>query len=158
MNSLNKVQLIGNLTANPEVKETPNGQKVATFSVATSRVWKDAAGEKKEQTEFHNVVLWRGLADVAERYVTKGQKVYVEGYLQTRTWEAADGSKRYRTEIVADNLIMLSSKKDGAAKTEDEFPQDDAPEFDQKPAAKSPAKKKPNFRKDEEIHIEDIPF
>ncbi len=157
MNSLNKVQLIGNLTANPEVRETPNGQKVATFSVATTRVWKDAAGEKKEQTEFHNVVVWRGLAEVAEKYVTKGQKVYIEGYLQTRSWEDNTGAKRYRTEIIGDNLIMLSSKKDGT-KTEDEFPQDDAPEFDEKPAAKSPAKKKPNFRKDDEIHIEDIPF
>ncbi|MFB0964340.1 MAG: single-stranded DNA-binding protein, partial [Patescibacteria group bacterium] len=125
MNSLNKVQLIGNLTANPEVRETPNGQKVATIGVATTRVWKDAAGSKQEQTEFHNVVLWRGLAEVAEKYVTKGQKVYIEGYLQTRSWEDQTGAKRYRTEIVGDNLIMLSSKKDGASKTEDEFPQDD---------------------------------
>lgn len=103
-------------------------------------------------------MLWRGLADIAERYVTKGQKVYVEGYLQTRSWEDNTGSKRYRTEIVADNLIMLSSKKDGGSKTDDEFPQDDAPEFDEKPAAKKPAKKKPDLRKDDEIHIEDIPF
>ncbi len=78
MNSLNKVQLIGNLTANPEVKETPNGQKVATFSVATNRVWKDAAGMKQEQVEFHNIVAWRGLANIAEQYLTKGKKVYVE--------------------------------------------------------------------------------
>lgn len=156
MNSLNKVQIIGNLTANPEIRETPNGQKVATVSIATNRVWKGADGSKQEATEFHNVVLWRGLADVMERYVTKGQKVYVEGYLQTRSWEDNTGAKRYRTEIVADDLIMLSSKKDGS-KSDDEFPQDDAPEFDQ-PAAKKPAKKKPDLRKDDEIHIEDIPF
>lgn len=157
MNSLNKVQLIGNTTANPEVRETPNGQKVATFSVATSRAWKDAAGEKQEQTEFHNVVLWRGLADIAERYVTKGQKVYVEGYLQTRSWEAADGSKRYRTEIVADNLIMLSSKPSGS-KTDDDYSQPfgaDDDDQEPKPAKKQSAKK---ARKDDEIHIEDIPF
>lgn len=109
MNSLNKVQLIGNLTANPEVRETPNGQKVATIGVATNRVWKDASGMKQEQTEFHNVVLWRGLAEVAEKWLSKGKKVYVEGYLQTRSWEDQAGVKKYRTEIVGDSLIMLSS-------------------------------------------------
>ena len=149
MNSLNKVQLIGNLTANPEVRETPNGQKVATIGVATTRVWKDAAGSKQEQTEFHNVVLWRGLAEVAEKYVTKGQKVYIEGYLQTLTWEDQTGAKRYRTEIVGDNLIMLSSK----GKTEDDDGQTAFPEESPKPSAKDKYKKK-----DDEIKLEDIPF
>jgi single-strand DNA-binding protein len=155
MNSLNKVQLIGNLTANPEVRETPNGQKVATFSVATTRVWKDASGSKQEQTEFHNVVVWRGLAEVAEKYVTKGQKVYVEGYLQTRSWEDQTGAKRYRTEIVGDNLIMLSSK--GSSSGEDSFAQpshDDAAPAD----SSSAPKRTKAAKKDDEIHIEDIPF
>lgn len=153
MNSLNKVQLIGNLTANPEVRETPNGQKVATVSIATNRVWKDASGAKQEQTEFHNVVLWRGLAEVMEKYVTKGQKVFIEGYLQTRSWEDQTGAKRYRTEIVADNLIMLSSKGSGSGG--DDFAQafsDDAP------AEASAPKRTKAAKKDDEIHIEDIPF
>ncbi len=155
MNSLNKVQLIGNLTANPEVRETPNGQKVATFGVATTRVWKDAAGSKQEQTEFHNVVLWRGLAEVAEKYVTKGQKVYVEGYLQTRSWEDQTGAKRYRTEIVGDNLIMLSSKGSGSG-SGDEYSQSFG---DEAPSDASAAPKRTKAaKKDDEIHIEDIPF
>jgi single-strand DNA-binding protein len=155
MNSLNKVQLIGNLTANPEVRETPNGQKVATIGVATTRVWKDAAGSKQEQTEFHNVVLWRGLAEVVEKYVTKGQKVYIEGYLQTRSWEDQTGAKRYRTEIVGDNLIMLSSKGSGSGSGEEysqSFGEDSAPSDTSAPKRTKAAKK------DDEIHIEDIPF
>lgn len=150
MNSLNKVQIIGNLTANPDVKETPNGQKVCTIGIATSRQWKDQAGAKQEVTEFHNVVLWRGLAEVVERYVTKGQKVYVEGYLQTRTWEAADGTKRYRTEIVGEELIMLASKSKGSE--EESGPFGDEPEKP-KESIRDRVKKR-----DDEIHIEDIPF
>jgi single-strand DNA-binding protein len=78
MSSLNKVQLIGNLTANPEVKETPSGQKVANFSIATNRVWKDTAGAKQEQVEYHNIVAWGNIAGIIEQYVIKGQKVYIE--------------------------------------------------------------------------------
>lgn len=77
-NSLNKVQLIGNLTADPEIKQTPSGVAVATFSIATNKSWKDAAGIKQEEVEFHNIVLWRGLADLAEQYLQKGKKVYIE--------------------------------------------------------------------------------
>lgn len=153
MNSLNKVQLIGNVTAKPDIRETPNGQKVATFGIATTRVWKDAAGSKQEQTEFHNVVVWRGLADVVEKYVDKGHKLYVEGYLQTRSWEDQTGAKRYRTEIVIDELIMLTSKGSatGSHKSDDE---EEMPEFPEgKPAARKKAPKK-----DDQIHIEDIPF
>lgn len=108
-NSLNKVQVIGNLTAEPEIRETPNGQKVATFSVATNRKWKDASGVLQEDTEFHNCVAWRGLADIAEQYMHKGKKVYVEGYLKTRSWDDTAGVKRYKTEIVSENVILLSS-------------------------------------------------
>lgn len=152
MNSLNQVQLIGNVTAKPEIRETPNGQKVATLSIATNRVWKDASGEKKEATEFHNVVLWRGLAEVVEKYVDKGHKLYVQGYLQTRSWEDNEGAKRYRTEIVIDELIMLTSK--GAAAGSYKSDEDDMPEFsEEKPAVRS---KKP--KKDDQIHMEDIPF
>lgn len=150
MNSLNKVQLIGNLTAEPEIRETPNGQKVANFSIATNRVWKDASGQKQEASDFHNVVAWTFLAELAEKYIEKGKKIYVEGRLSTRSWEADDGSKRYKTEIVAENIILLSSK---SAADRDESFQDDAPEFDEQPRKKPAARKR-----EDEIHIEDIPF
>ena len=107
MNSLNKVQLIGNVTAQPEVKETPSGQSVASFSLATNRSYKDASGEKQDQAEYHNIVVWGKLADITEQYVTKGKKLYIEGRIQTRSWET-DNGKRYKTEIVGESLLMLS--------------------------------------------------
>lgn len=149
MNSLNKVQLIGNLTASPEVKETPNGQKVANFSIATNRVWKDNSGMKQEQVEFHNIVIWGSLAGIAEQYLTKGQKVYLEGRLQTRSWDDPTGAKRYKTEVVADNLIMLSGKRDdGGESYSQETPEEVTPVKTRKAAPKA----------EEEINIEDIPF
>ena len=145
--SLNKVQLIGNLTADPEVRETPNGQKVATFSVATNRKWKDASGMMQESVEFHNCTAWRGLAEIAEQYMNKGKKVYVEGYLQTRSWDdATTGQKRYKTEIVADNIILLSSANSGQNSSYDAPPSGDTTPTRAKPA------------QEEEISIEDIPF
>jgi single-strand DNA-binding protein len=97
---LNKVQIIGNSTREIELRTTPNGMNVTSFSIATNRNWTDGNGMRQEQTEFHNVVLWNKLAEIAAQYLTKGQKVYIEGRLQTRSWEAQDGSKRYSTEIV----------------------------------------------------------
>lgn len=105
--NLNKAMIIGNLTRDPEVKNIPSGQTVATFSVATNLVWKDQNGEKQEKVEFHNVVTWRKLAEICGQYLQKGSKVYIEGRLQTRDWTGQDGVKRYRTEIVAENMIML---------------------------------------------------
>jgi len=105
---LNKVQIIGRLTRDPEVRTTPNGANVCSFSVATSFNWTDKNdGQKKEQTEFHNVVAWRKLADIIAQYLKKGSQVYIEGRLQTRSWDGQDGKKNYRTEIVAENMIML---------------------------------------------------
>ena len=109
MYSLNKAQLIGNLTRDPEVKETPNGKKVAQIGIATNSEWKDKEGNKQEKVEFHNVVLWSGMAEVAEKYMKKGSKVFIEGRMETRTWED-NGVKKYKTEIVAEDMIMLSSK------------------------------------------------
>ena len=108
--SLNKVQLIGNLTRDPELKQIPGGQSVATFGVATNFSWKDQSGQLQSKTEFHNVVAWRKLAEICGQYLRKGSKVYVDGRLQTRDWEGEDGIKRYRTEIIADNMIMLDRK------------------------------------------------
>jgi single-strand DNA-binding protein len=104
--SLNKVQLIGNLGKDPELKYTPSGVAVATFSIATSESWKDTDGNQQEKTEWHNIVAWRKLAEICGEYLKKGKKVYLEGKLQTRNYEK-DGIKRYVTEIVADQLIML---------------------------------------------------
>jgi len=106
--SLNKVQLIGNLGKDPELKYTPSGVAVATFSIATSESWKDQDGNQQEKTEWHNIVAWRKLAEICGEYLKKGKKVYLEGKLQTRNYEK-DGIKRYVTEIVADQLIMLDS-------------------------------------------------
>ena len=108
--SLNRAQLIGNLTRDPEVKQIPGGSQVATFGLATNFVWTDQSGNKQNKAEYHNIVAWRKLAEICGQFLKKGSKVYVEGRIQTREWEAEDGSKRYRTEIVADNMIMLDKK------------------------------------------------
>lgn len=110
--SLNRAQLIGNLTRDPEVRQVPGGSTVATFSIATNFSWTDQSGQKQDKAEFHNVVAWRKLAEICGQYLKKGMKVYIEGRIQTRDWEAEDGTKRYRTEIVADNMIMLDRKGD----------------------------------------------
>lgn len=109
--SLNKVMLIGNLGKDPELRYTPNGTAVATFSIATSDSWKDAEGKLTERTEWHNVVTWRKLAEISAQYLKKGQKVYVEGSIRNRNYDDKNGVKRYVTEIVADNLIMLGAGK-----------------------------------------------
>lgn len=107
MAGVNKVILVGRLGKDPEVRHLENGASVANFSIATSETYKDrTTGEKREQTEWHNIVLWRGLADVAEKYVKKGDMIYVEGKLRTRSWEK-DGITRYTTEVVGDNMTML---------------------------------------------------
>lgn len=154
MNSLNKVQLIGNMTADAEIRETPNGQKVASFSIATNRVWKDAAGAKQEQVEFHNISAWAGLASIIEQYTGKGKKVYVEGRLQTRSWDDTAGQKRYKTEVVAENIILLSS---GWAR--EEYGMDSSSQsFQSDDSASAPAKAKKAPKIEEDINIEDIPF
>jgi single-strand DNA-binding protein len=140
--NLNKAQIIGNLTRDPEVRTTTTGQNVASFGVATTRRWKDRQnGEQKEQTEFHNVVAWGRLAEIAQQYLHKGSKVYIEGRLQTRSWEDQSGNKRSRTEIITENLIML----DRAGTSPKAAPAEAAA-----PTAK-PAD-------EEEINVEDIPF
>lgn len=110
MSGVNKVIIVGNLGKDPEVRHLESGVAVANFPVATSETYKDRnSGERREQTEWHNVVLWRGLAEVAEKYLHKGDMVYIEGKLRTRSWEK-DGVTRYTTEIVGDNMTMLGSR------------------------------------------------
>ena len=105
--NLNKAMLIGNLTRDPEVRNTPTGQTVASFSIATNQVWTDQSGQKKERVDYHNIVVWRRLAEICGQYLHKGSKIYIEGRMQTRDWTGQDGIKRYRTEIVGENMIML---------------------------------------------------
>ena len=111
--SLNRAQIIGNLTRDPEVRQTPTGQSVVSFGVATNFSWKDQSGERQSKVEFHNIVAWRRLAEICGQYLRKGSKVFIEGRLQTRDWEGEDGVRRYRTEIVADNMIMLGGRGEG---------------------------------------------
>jgi single-strand DNA-binding protein len=110
---VNKVILIGNLGADPEVRRTPGNVAVTTLRLATTERYKDRSGERQERTEWHNVVLWRGLAEIAEKYLRKGSTIYVEGRLETRTWEDKNGQKRYTTEVVARDMTMLDSRADG---------------------------------------------
>ncbi len=112
MAGVNKVILVGNLGKDPEVRHLENGAAVANFSIATSETYKDKNGERQTQTEWHNIVLWRGLAEIAEKYLRKGNQVYIEGKLRTRSWDDKDGVTRYTTEIVGDNMTMLGSKGD----------------------------------------------
>ena len=111
---VNKVILIGNLGADPEVRYTPDGAPVANFNLATSESWNDrSSGEKQERTEWHRLVVWRKLAEIAGKYLKKGSKIYIEGKLQTRSWEDQSGQKRYTTEVVVNELQMLDSRGEG---------------------------------------------
>lgn len=107
---LNKVMIIGHLGREPEMRYTPSGRPVTSFSVATSRTWNSPDGERREETEWFNVVSWGNLAEICKQYLTKGQQVYVEGRLQTRRWEDQEGKKHYTTEVVANEMIMLGDR------------------------------------------------
>tara|TARA_Y100001954_G_C15580502_1_gene488094 strand:- start:379 stop:789 length:411 start_codon:yes stop_codon:yes gene_type:complete len=110
MSGVNKVILVGNLGKDPEVRYLDSGVAVANFSLATTENYKNKEGERVSQTEWHNIVFWRGLAEVAEKYLKKGDSVYVEGKIKTRKWEDKEGNTRYSTEILADNMTMLGKK------------------------------------------------
>ncbi len=109
--SLNKVQLIGNLTRDPELRYTPTGAAVCTIGLATNRQWTTEAGEKKEETEFHRVVAWNKLAELCSQLLAKGRKIYVEGRLRTNQWQGQDGAQRNTTEVVIEDMIILDSKR-----------------------------------------------
>ena len=109
--SLNRAQLIGNLTRDPELRYTPNGTAVCSFGLATNRSWKTDTGEKREEAEFHNIVAWNKLAELCSQFLVKGRKVYVEGRLTTRSWTGQDGTQKTRTEIIISDMILLDSKR-----------------------------------------------
>lgn len=156
--SLNKVVLIGNLTRDPELRYTPSGSAVCTFSLATNRQWTTDSGEKKEDAEFHRVVAWNKLAEICGQYLTKGRKVYVEGRLQTRKWAGQDGVERQTTEVIISDMIILDGQ--GGSSKEYDIPDEalgDVPVFDEggQQAAPKKAESKP---KTEEVADDDIPF
>ena len=138
MASVNKVILVGNLGRDPEVRYMPNGEAVANFSIATTENWKDKSGVKQEKTEWHNIVMYRRLAEIAGEYLKKGRPVYIEGRLQTRKWEK-DGVTRYSTEIIGDQMQMLGSKSDSGGASYDGG-QADAPEDYNQAASQSNAR------------------
>jgi len=153
---LNKAQIIGRLTRDPEARTTPAGVSVTSFGVATNFVWKDTDGNRKESVEFHNIVAWRRLGEIMAQYLRKGSKVYIEGRLQTSTWDGQDGSKRNRTEIVADNMIMLDSK--GAQSETVDSPTQEKSPTPTPSESKADAPSSQASAKEEEISVEDIPF
>jgi len=181
--SLNRAQIVGNVTRDPELRYTPNGQAVCSFGVATNRRWKDKDGNNQEQAEFHNIVSWGKLAELMGQLVHKGTKIYVEGRLQTRTWEGQDGNKRNRTEIVMDDFIVFTPK--GALPSEpsaeigediEEFPapakatdggpteekekitKKDKVDKKEKPAEKPLDDARGKETEDDEINLDEIPF
>jgi len=144
--NLNKAFLIGRLTRNPETKSLPSGQPVTSFGMATDRFFYDKGGQKQQKTEFHNIVIFGKLADVASQYLLKGSLVYIEGRIQTRTWKDQTGNQKYRTEVVAERMQL------GPKSAKREFSQ---PE--QKPE-ETPTEEIPIIEEDKEIDVKDIPF
>ena len=124
MASVNKVILVGNLGRDPEVRFMPNGEAVCNFSIATTDSWKDKSGQKQERTEWHNIVMYRKLAEIAGEYLKKGRPVYVEGRLQTRKWQTKEGQDRYTTEIIADQMQMLGGRDGGGSNTYEAMDED----------------------------------
>ncbi|MBP1668132.1 MAG: single-stranded DNA-binding protein [Bacteroidetes bacterium] len=138
--SVNKVILVGNVGADPEVRYIESNTPVCNLRIATSESYKNRSGEKVTTTEWHTVVLWRGLAEIAEKYVKKGMQLYIEGKIRTRSWDDKDGNKRYATEIIADVLQLLGKREGAEPPRQDDGPQTDKqnektviPESDQEP-------------------------
>jgi single-strand DNA-binding protein len=164
--SLNKVQLIGNLTRDPELRYTPSGAAVCTFGLATNRTWSTETGEKKEEVDFHRIVAWRKLAELCSQFLVKGRKVYVEGRLSTRNWTAQDGQQKTTTEIIIEDMILLDSKAGGQQFAEPPHPVEESVSENVKPREKKQAAK--NEHKgdesvsetsgEEEVQPDDIPF
>ncbi len=163
--SLNRVQLIGNLTRDPELRYTPSGTAVCSFSIATNRNWTTDTGEKKEEVEFHRIVAWNKLAELCSQFLTKGRKVFVEGRLTTRSWAAQDGTQKQTTEIIINDMILLDNRRDGAVS---EVSHEEASEeaVEEAPKAKAAATKKSEKEEEavvaapaeDEVAPDDIPF
>jgi len=135
--SLNRAQLIGNLTRDPELRYTPSGTAVCSFSIATNRNWTTDTGEKKEEVEFHRIVAWNKLAELCSQFLTKGRKVFVEGRLTTRSWAAQDGTQKQTTEIIINDMILLDNRRNGEEVSHEEV----AEVAEEAPKAKATSKK-----------------
>jgi len=144
--NLNKVVIVGNAVDAPEMRSTQSGQQVTSLRVATNRMWKDAQGQRQKSTEFHSVVLWGRLAEIASQYLQKGSLVLIEGRLQTRSWEDSSGQKKYRTEIVAESM-QLGPRQAGSGE-----------ERSQEQKADAPTEEIPVIEESEDIDVKDIPF
>ncbi|MEI7425649.1 MAG: single-stranded DNA-binding protein [Candidatus Moraniibacteriota bacterium] len=158
--NINKAILVGRLTRDPEVRTTATGQTVASISLATNRFWKDKNGQKQDQTEFHNVVLWGKLGEIAGQYLTKGQEAYIEGRLTTRKYTGKDGIEKRTTEIVAENMQLGSRAGQGGTPTASSSYNKPAPAQSQDSQTQS-AEEIPTINLDEEedeVRIEDVPF
>lgn len=161
--SLNRVELIGNLTRDPELRYTPQGTAVCTFGLATNRTWVIESGEKKEDVEFHRIVAWNKLAELCSQLLAKGRKIYVEGRISTRSWTGQDGAQRTTTEIVINDMIILDSRKDGGSEdvTSDYSPNDEEEgtrEEEEAPKKSGKKAKKTEQENTEEVNPDDIPF
>lgn len=162
--SLNRVQLIGNLTRDPELRYTPQGTAVCTFGLATNRSWTTDNGDKKEEAEYHKIVAWNKLGELCSQLLSKGRKVYVEGRLSTRSWTGQDGVQKSTTEIVIDDMIILDSRKEGqAVSTGDQDMSYGEPDETPSEDVKKPVKKAKKEEKEEEagfddVNPDDIPF
>jgi single-strand DNA-binding protein len=157
--SLNRVQLIGNLTRDPELRYTPTGAAVVSFGLATNRTWKTDTGEKHDETEFHNIVAWNKLAELCSQFLVKGRKIYVEGRLATRSWQAQDGTQKSRTEIVIDDMILLDNQgQTGAARKAESAPEETEAAVTPAPAKKKVQPKKEIEPVEEDVMPDDIPF
>lgn len=150
--SLNRVQLIGNLTRDPELRYTPNGTAVCSFGLATNRSWKTESGEKHDEAEFHNIVSWNKLAELCSQFLVKGRKVFVEGRLATRTWTGQDGAQRNRTEIVISDMILLDSNRPAGSVAAAASEPEEAPVGEEK--ASEASKGEENKAKKEKIERE----
>lgn len=165
---LNRVMIIGRLTRDPELRATPNGASVCQMSLATNYVYTNPqTNQKVEQVEYHNIVLWRKLGEIANQYLKKGRRVYIEGRLQTRSWDGQDGKKNYRTEIIADNMIMLDGGAGGPGAAQgaggDDYTPSARPSGSSSPSRPSTKseiveEELPTINQDEDINVEDIPF
>ena len=159
MASVNKVILVGNLGRDPEMRFMPNGEAVCNFSIATTDSWKDKSGQKQERTEWHNIVIYRKLAEIAGEYLKKGRPVYIEGRLQTRKWQTKEGQDRLTTEIIADQMQMLGGREGGGASSAyDSMDEEQSrPQQASRPAQAAPAQQ-PASGGDFDAFEDDIPF
>ena len=148
--NLNKVLILGNVTRDPELRALPNGGSVASFGIATNRTWKDKAGQRQQEAEYHSVVLWGRLAQIASQYLQKGNMVYIEGRIRTRSWDAPDGTKKYRTEVIAERMQLGPKPMGGTGGGEIQKEQEvkDEPKTEEIPI----------IEEEGEIDVKDIPF